>query len=257
MKDRNMPSQAFEDGELVFLGDSYTKGNCSVNYVDLVKNKLSGRNIKVTNAGINGEHSFGALARLESLIAAKPKFLTIFIGVNDVLLDYFPSIKKMASVGGRLPKTMDISLAGFSENVSKMVQMARKVEGLRILLVSIPVLGDSLDNKVNEKVEEYNEVLHDLALQHELNYLDIFSIQERVLGEKKIKPVFSVDKDIFNHVYSAMFSRHVLRRSWDSISLANGMLFSIDGLHLNTRAADIIADYVMEFMYGKERRRNG
>jgi acyl-CoA thioesterase I len=43
--------------------------------------------------------------------------------------------------------------------------------------------------------------------------------------------------------------RHwVLRRSWDAVSAANGFALLIDGVHLNDRAASVVAELVQEFL---------
>jgi hypothetical protein len=44
----------------------------------------------------------------------------------------------------------------------------------------------------------------------------------------------------------AILSHHILRRSWDDISGRNGLAVLTDHIHLNDRAAAVVADLIEE-----------
>jgi acyl-CoA thioesterase-1 len=74
----------------LFVGDSLTAGygvdieDC---FVSLLKNEFEKSNSpwQIKNAGITGETSAGTLARIDWLIASKPKMIFLCIGSNDGL----------------------------------------------------------------------------------------------------------------------------------------------------------------------------
>jgi lysophospholipase L1-like esterase len=72
-----------EKGErLICFGDSLTAAEDG--YVKILEAKLNKQKIQVINAGLGGEKTPTALARLRSdVIALKPDAVSIFLGVND------------------------------------------------------------------------------------------------------------------------------------------------------------------------------
>lgn len=83
-------SAVADEGVIVALGDSLTAG-LGVDQRDAWPAQLerrlraSGMNWKVVNAGISGETSSGARARLERALALKPQILVLATGANDGL----------------------------------------------------------------------------------------------------------------------------------------------------------------------------
>ena len=92
----------FENGDrIVFAGDSVTDmgsaqpvgeglfDNVGRSYVRVIENMLVAwypeRNIRVTNSGISGNTSRDLLARYDrDVVALKPQWVSICIGINDV-----------------------------------------------------------------------------------------------------------------------------------------------------------------------------
>jgi len=61
--------------EIIFLGNSIT---------DIGEWTEIWQDINVKNRGISGDNTFGVLARLPEIVAAKPKKIFIMIGINDI-----------------------------------------------------------------------------------------------------------------------------------------------------------------------------
>lgn len=78
-----------EEGITVaFLGDSLTAGfgvGPGESFAEQLAGMLRelGRPVRVLNAGVSGDTSGGALRRLPAVLAHRPEFLVIEIGVND------------------------------------------------------------------------------------------------------------------------------------------------------------------------------
>jgi len=81
--------------EIITLGDSITKGvrpgvKPDQTFAALLEADLKARGVKarVTNVGIGGERTDGALARLDrDVLAKKPRLVTIMYGTNDSYVD--------------------------------------------------------------------------------------------------------------------------------------------------------------------------
>jgi lysophospholipase L1-like esterase len=68
--------------KLVCFGDSLTRAQDG--YVKILKDHLEKLNIKVVNAGLGGDKTPAALARLRSdVISLKPDAVSVFLGAND------------------------------------------------------------------------------------------------------------------------------------------------------------------------------
>ncbi len=72
---------------LVAFGDSLTAGfgvEAGLSYPDYLQKSL-GDKMRVVNAGISGETTTGALSRVDTIIALKPKIVIVEFGGNDGL----------------------------------------------------------------------------------------------------------------------------------------------------------------------------
>ena len=69
---------------IVFLGDSLTEGKIGASYVERIQKAL-GPEIRIINAGINGDTSQHLLRRLQTdVIAHKPDIVVVQVGLNDM-----------------------------------------------------------------------------------------------------------------------------------------------------------------------------
>lgn len=113
-------NEALATHTLVFLGDSLTAGYelpASESFPAQVQKTLheKGRAWKVVNAGVSGDTTAGALARLDWVLRAKPQLMFICLGANDGLrgLKLADTEKNLREILVRTLKvTPQIALAG-------------------------------------------------------------------------------------------------------------------------------------------------
>jgi lysophospholipase L1-like esterase len=112
--------EAHPNGPVVFLGDSLTAGLGDDEpglYVSRLREQFS---TKLVNAGVAGDESVDALARLESdVLSRRPRLVVVMIGGNDVLAS--PSVP---------PREL-------KANISEIVRRLAK-EGIDVVLVEVP-----------------------------------------------------------------------------------------------------------------------
>lgn len=148
--------------EIVFLGNSITEGG---KWQELVPLK------HVINRGISGDVTYGVLARMDEILASKPKKIFILIGINDmkrgtpkeVILNNYRKIIRM--VKEQSPKT--------------------KLYVQSILPINKAMLPASYAKLSNTAVLEMNVQLKAIANQQQLNYVNLHDVFAGNDGELK------------------------------------------------------------------------
>lgn len=169
---------AAEDGgqpiEIIMLGDSITKGvrsgvKADETFASHLERMLKEKGIaaKVTNAGIGGEKTDQALARLDKdVIAKQPKLVAIMYGTNDSWIDK----------GKTEPR---LTLEQFKGNTMQLVQRLQKA-GIAPILMTEPSHGkksasNGLGEHPNLRLAKYVAVTRDVAKELKLPLIDHYA----------------------------------------------------------------------------------
>lgn len=157
---------------IVTLGDSITKGvRAGVTVEETFAARLQaglqkqGITAKVTNVGIGGERSDQALARLDKVIALKPRIVTVMYGTNDSYVDI-----------GR--KDSRITSEAYGKNLAEIVRRLRKA-GIVPILMTEPRWGkqakfNGVGEHPNLRLEKYVDVCRKVATQMKTPLVDHF-----------------------------------------------------------------------------------
>jgi lysophospholipase L1-like esterase len=141
--------------DVVMIGDSITYGG---NWNLLLNNE------KIANLGINGDSTGGVLNRLEDVYFLEPEMCFIMIGIND-----FQGNRQVEDV-----------LINYRKIVTEL-----KTHKIRVIIQSVLHLGEKYyinrilgKNKndwkeINEKVKNLNGKLEKMALELEVEFIDI------------------------------------------------------------------------------------
>lgn len=143
-----MPNQK---NEIVFLGNSLTEGGKWQELFPKVKH--------IVNRGISGDVTYGVLARLDEVLASKPKKIFFLGGINDmkrgtpneVILNNFERIIKL--VATKSPKT--------------------KLYIESVLTINPSILPASYAKINNEKIKQLNIGLVQLCKTYKLQYVNL------------------------------------------------------------------------------------
>jgi lysophospholipase L1-like esterase len=226
---------------VVCAGDSITHGSASANYVDLLKRRWTPRGYAFVNAGINGNLAWNVLQRLDPMIACRPDVVTLLIGTNDVnaTLDekWTDSYRKEQS----LPR--DPELAWYRDNVAAILDRLAAETTARVLVLEIPMLGEDLSSEMNTRVDEYNEALRRLCAERSVPLLPLHDRLAALLPAGVTPPLYTGDRNVMAR---SIMGHMLLRRGWDDVSRRNGLSLLTDHIHLNDRAASVVADLISE-----------
>jgi dipeptidyl aminopeptidase/acylaminoacyl peptidase/lysophospholipase L1-like esterase len=160
--------------EIVMLGDSITKGvrpgvtaeQTFSAYVEKVLHE-KGITAKVTNAGIGGEKTDQALARLHrDVISKKPRLVAIMYGTNDSWIDQGKSETRL-------------TLDEFRDNTVQLVERLRRA-GITPILMTEPSHGktsrpNGIGEHPNIKLAQYVAATRDVAKELQVPLVDHFA----------------------------------------------------------------------------------
>ncbi len=224
---------------VVCVGDSLTHGVMSADYLALLRGRLGGDGYEFVNAGINGNLAWNVLQRLDDIVACRPDAVTLLVGSNDILGALGPPWEPMYRRQQHIPVTP--TLAWYIENVRAIIDRLRAETGARLAILDLPPLGEDLVSEINGRVVEYNEALRDVAAAAGVEVLPLHDRLVALLPEDHTPPPFDGRRDLMG---SALVRRLALRRSWNEVSAAHDLALLTDHVHLNDRAAAVVAKLV-------------
>lgn len=145
---------------IVFLGNSITE-------VGAWAEVLPGK--PVINRGISGDNSWGVYARLDQVLAAKPRKIFLLIGVND--------IKRGTGID---------HIANNYDRIAAKIRSAAPRTRLyfqSVLPVTEPILADIYKKITNAKIRELNERMKIIAAKYNCPYIDLHPVFEDANGQ--------------------------------------------------------------------------
>ncbi len=135
-----------ETADIVFFGDSLTyRGEWQ---------QLS-KTLKIANRGIDGDQIAGLQARLDQVVALRPRTLFLLVGINDL--------------GERAPKEVCADYAGLLDRIQQALPETRiYVQSL------LPIRSDMRTLPDNRQLERVNRSIRQMAEERGLEYIDLF-----------------------------------------------------------------------------------
>lgn len=157
---------------IVTLGDSITKGvregvKPEETFTHLVERELAARRLAVraVNAGIGGERTDQALARLDEVIRHRPRVITVMYGTNDSYVD-------------RGQTESRLSVDAYRDNLRKIVARLLAA-GIEPVLMTEPRWAADAENGLGEnpngRLEPYMAACRDVARECDVRLVDHFA----------------------------------------------------------------------------------
>jgi len=218
---------------VVSAGDSLTQATFSSDYLSILRGRLKGQHYEFVNAGQLGDTSENLLKRIDKdVLARNPNFITILIGANDARKD--TELKQ--------------ALEAYRRNIEEIILKIRNKTNVPVAFISLAPLGENPNSEKNKTVERYNAILKDIATKQNLEYLPLFEKLIPILSNK-----IPIDTSVFKLNFAtalikSAFQKYFLRKDWNAISASNGYSILIDGIHINDKAGNILADLIQEWL---------
>lgn len=166
-----------QGGQIVAIGDSITQAGGYLRAIDAVfAQQYADLKIpKVINVGISGQKAEDLVTRFEKdVVAKKPAFVTISIGINDVW--------------HRLKDPHDEQvLREYGRNVERMVEMAQEA-GITVILLAPTVIEENPKAEGNVRLARYIAAGKAIAKRRKCTYVDLHQMFLDAIAAGKIEP---------------------------------------------------------------------
>ena len=223
------------------LGDSLTRAQFSVDYLDLLERRRPPGDVQLARFGINGDFAYNLLQRLDAVVTDPPEVITVLIGTNDARSSLAGYPVEQAMKRKRLPQRP--SAGWFQHCLGAVVARLRTETDATIGLLSLPVLGQQLDGAAAQASQAYSRMIAEVAAANEVAYLPLHERQTEELRQADPPPIPYLE--VRSEATVGVLVQHaVLRRSLDSISRRRGLVLTTDHVHQNSRGAAVIAEVI-------------
>jgi lysophospholipase L1-like esterase len=223
---------------IAFYGDSLTEGNFGVSFIDFLKRKLP--SYELLNYGEGGDTVISLYHRIAQMLPVEQSDLAVlWIGVNDI----FGRMTWLYRIINKIRKKP------YASNRSEWLSFYRATLDLlsecskRIITIPPLLIGEDLESKWNRKLEEMSVDIRALSNEYEnvtfANLREMFILK---MGEKQGSSYLPTSIiQFFKDKSTCSKNEEVDRRSSD-----RGLTFTLDGVHLNSAGAEIVADFLKD-----------
>jgi len=223
--------------EILCLGDSLTFGSAGHSYISYLS-----PGIRALNRGRNGDTAAGAKRRLSRYLRRKRyasvPVAVVWIGTNDLLIPHLATLSfwwKLVMKPRSAFKRCKREDAAFAQEYEALLDLLER-SGKKAVLVGLPLI--QVEGFPKERLTARNAVIQKLAAERNLPYVDALSIQENALRSPE-QPcswgrIWLVR--LFDAAVMALFPQ-----SKDRLAQRRNLSLTVDGVHLTSRAARLIA----------------
>jgi lysophospholipase L1-like esterase len=235
----------------LFAGDALTEGSYGESYVERVGTALyrAQGNLKgeVVNAGRGGDTVASLLRRIDRpLRRYRPSWVILAVGSNDIWHRWLSSHSVGWWVisqyrGLRYGQVAATDLDEFAAGYRALVDKARQVRS-NVMACTVSPLGERLSSPVNRQVARLNGVIKHVAAELEVPVVDIWQAFVEELASHPKRSAYMPAEWLF--VWSQR--RRYGKVQPDDHAARRRLHLTFDGIHLNSRGADLWARTVLE-----------
>jgi lysophospholipase L1-like esterase len=230
---------------VVCFGDSITHATVSFDYVGYLANDPDLQNFVFVNEGINSRLVYNLLQVVDKVVALKPQYIFVLIGTNDLKGSLNDKEYQRYNDLWKLPQKP--TKEWFTENYKKLVSILKTQTNAKIVLISLPPLGENIDSIPFKLTIEYSNIIRDIAKKEKLDYIGLNEILTRDLIREGKRDIAPYETGLW-FMYSAIMQHYLLGKDWDEISDARGLTYMTDDIHLNGRGGKILAAAIKEIL---------
>ena len=227
---------------VLFLGDSITHGRVSFDYVNYIQNYSDSQMYSIVNEGINSRLTYQIIDLLGTVEILSPSIVFILVGTNDLKATI--NEKEFNSYKNKWALKEQPTIISFKNNYLTIVRKLKKIKNIKICLISIPNLGESLNSKPLLASMEYSKHIKEIS---EIEKIDYLPFNELLIEKLKGSGKTDLKEYITNPIemYTSILKYYLMLKSWDNISEENNYLYLTDGIHLNDKAGKILNSLVL------------
>lgn len=215
---------------LLFIGDSITEGKLGINFIEMIKSKYP--DFFFHNKGKGGDTLLEVTERLIKILKEDMhKYFVIIIeaGHNDILLPYikqrwpFMSIKKVTPIS-EMGTLLDQNLKTINSLTSA-----------KIILTTLSCIGEIYNSQLNQKRRLINEQIQRVGYEYNAYIADVSTnFDDIIINSSSSRYLIDSPINLAIDYFRSKKSRWA-----DRISGKRNLKLTIDGVHLNSKGAQI------------------
>jgi lysophospholipase L1-like esterase len=222
---------------IAFIGDSLTAGKPGSSYFAILRTRLASHTL--VNLGRGNDTVVSLYRRLTRLHFGEPFDIAfLWIGVNDVALGS-PWTFQAVGLLKRQPRSRNRD--EFRAYYQATLELLRR-HAHRVVAVSMALKGEDVASPCNRELEALSKVVQELASHSaRTEYLDVRTVfTERLAGKR-------ISNYLPSNVIRVALDALTLRsdEQIDKKSAERGLHLTLDGIHLNSAGAQLVADCFM------------
>ena len=220
--------------KIAFFGDSLTEGIPGVACFDILREKL--REHELYNYGRGGDTVLSLYRRIQRLRLPAPFDIAfLWVGTNDILVHISPAYPVVKTL---INQPWTRSEKEFADCYHSAVEfLGRKAR--RVCTVSPLFIGEDLANDWNLRLERLCGIIADLSVERErTDYIDLREVFRPKLDKLEISAY--VPGSVATLGLDVLASKDP--KQIDARSAERGLHFTMDGVHLNSAGAEIVAE---------------
>lgn len=219
---------------ILLLGDSITAGTLGASYVNILRERLPEH--EILEHGKSGDTVVSLHTRLSRMsIDTRFDITVVFIGVNDVFVRLALSYRLLNILRRQgWSKTPEQFEASYRKIINHIIHFSE-----RIIIIPPLFLGEKPENQWNRALSALSEKC--LILSDEFDNVCFLDVRDRMVEELLSKTVSTYLPNRMRQMGKDKLNL-TTKEKIDSIAVKRGLHFTIDGVHLNTRGAAVVAD---------------
>jgi lysophospholipase L1-like esterase len=222
--------------KIAFYGDSLTEGKFGASFIEAFEKRLP--DYELLNYGHGGDTVISLYTRLVQMPCVERADLAVlWIGVNDVFNQMtllYRIINKIRKKPYASNRTQFKSF--YRAILDCLLQVAKKI-------ITIPplFLGEDIQSEWNRKLEELSHEIRTISEEYE-------NVTYALLRKAFMKKLQGKHMSSYLPTSLIQFARDkstcTTLREIDRISFERDLTFTLDGVHLNSRGAELVADFL-------------
>jgi lysophospholipase L1-like esterase len=237
----------------LFAGNSLTEGTYGESYVERVASALeqgeTGLRGEVVNAGRGGDTVKSLLARIDGpLDRTRPDWVILSVGTNDVWLPWLSGHSLvwwlwLAYRRIRMGQKPTTDLDQFAAAYRALIDKARQFDA-RVMACTASPVGERLSSPLNRRVARLNGVIKHVAAECQVPVVDVWQAFVEELATL-LRPSSYVAGEWLFHWLDR---RRLKTAAPDELARRRRLQLTLDGMHLNSRGAELWANTVLTAM---------
>ncbi len=217
---------------VIFYGNSLTEGIPGVGFFNILRKKLPDHNL--VNMGRGGDTVISLYRRMKRRDVKKTDIAFIWIGTNDVLAKVRKDYPIFKILAGQIWSKTDKEFEKYYRKTINLINKKTK----KIFTIPPIFIGENIENKWNKKLNKKSNLIKHISKDYpNVEFVDIRkNIYPKLEPNKSDYIMKNTLKVIMDYLRYRDYNRA------DKKSKERGLQFTLDGVHLNSKGAEIVAD---------------